>query len=170
MTSSDADRSPDDHRRDSPSARSADGRETYLGRLDAASDTSGAPPDRAVLRQPRARLCRLRARATRLALAGERGAQPRHHHLLQRHAVGASALRDLSGADQRGGARGRRRRPGGRRRAGDVRRRHPGPAGHGAVAVLARRDRHGRRRSACRTTCSTPPSISASATRSCRAW
>ena len=30
---------------------------------------------------------------------------------------------------------------GGRRRAGDVRRRHPGPAGHGAVAVLARRDR-----------------------------
>ena len=70
-------------------------------------------------------------------------AQSRHHHLLQRHAVGASAVRDLSGADQGGGARGRRHRAGGRRRAGDVRRRHPGPARHGAVAVFARRDRHG---------------------------
>ena len=55
----------------------------------------------------------------------------------------------------------RRARParigaGRRRRAGDVRRRHPGPARHGAVAVLARRDRAWRPRSRCRTTCSTP--------------
>ena len=49
----------------------------------------------ALLRQPRARLRRLQpvgeGRARRRP-----GAQPRHHHLLQRHAVGASALRDLS--------------------------------------------------------------------------
>ena len=62
-------------------------------------------------------------------------------------------------ADQAGGPRGRRHRPGRRRRAGDVRRRHPGPAGHGAVAVLPRRDRHGDGDRACRTTCSTPRSI-----------
>ena len=43
------------------------------------------------------------------------------------------------------GARDRRHRAGRGRRAGHVRRRHPGPAGHGAVAVLARRDRHGDR-------------------------
>jgi hypothetical protein len=36
---------------------------------------------------------------------------------------------------------GRRHRAGRGRGARDVRRRHPGPAGHGAVAVLARRDR-----------------------------
>ncbi len=40
---------------------------------------------------------------------------------------------------------------------------------HGALALLARRDRDGRRRSRSRTTCSTPRSFSASATRSCRA-
>ncbi len=74
---------------------------------------------------------------------GRPGAQSRHHHLLQRHAVGASAVRDLPATDQAGGARGRWHRAGGGRRAGDVRRRHPGPAGHGTVAVLARRDRHG---------------------------
>lgn len=38
-------------------------------------------------------------------------------------------------------ARTRRDRTGGRWRAGDVRRRHPGPRRHGAVAVLARCDR-----------------------------
>ena len=100
-------------------------------------------PRRAVLRQPRAWLCRLQP----FGKAGARrrqGAESRHHHLLQRHAVGASAVRDLSGADQGRGARGRRHRPGGRRRAGHVRWRHAGPARHGAVAVFARRDRHGR--------------------------
>ena len=65
--------------------------------------------------------------------------------------------------------RGRRRGAGGGRRAGDVRRRHAGPARHGAVALLARRDRACRPASRCRTTCSTRRSFSASATRSCRA-
>ena len=51
----------------------------------------------------------------------------------------------LPGADQAGGARGRRHRAGRRRRAGDVRRRDPGAAGHGAVAVQPRRDRDGDR-------------------------
>ena len=53
-----------------------------------------------------------------------------------------------------------RRRPpgrghgaGGRRRAGDVRWRDPGPAGDGAVAVFARCDRAGRRGRAVATTC-----------------
>ena len=97
-------------------------------------------PRHAVLRQPRPRLCRLLA----VRQGGTRRrprAEPRHHHLLQRHAVGASAVRDVSRADQAGGARSGRRRAGGGRRAGHVRRRHPGPAGHGAVAVFARRDR-----------------------------
>ena len=44
---------------------------------------------------------------------------------------------------RRRGAPPRRHGAGGRRRAGHVRRRHPGPAGHGAVAVLARHHRHG---------------------------
>ena len=99
-------------------------------------------PRGAVLRQPRPWLCGLQPVGKGGAWRRPR-AEPRHHHLLQRHAVGASAVRDLSGADQAGGARGRRHRAGGRRRAGDVRRRHARPARHGAVAVFARRDRHG---------------------------
>ena len=91
------------------------------------------------LRQLRPWLRRLRHRQGRAARG--RGAEPGHRHLLQRHAVGASALRALSGPDQAGGAGGRRHGPGGRRRAGDVRRRHPGRGGDGAVAVLARRHR-----------------------------
>jgi phosphogluconate dehydratase len=66
-----------------------------------------------------------------------------HRHGLQRHAVGAPALRGLPGADPRRGAPPRRHRAGGRWRAGHVRRRHPGPAGHGAEPVLARHHRHG---------------------------
>ena len=81
------------------------------------------------------------AQPTRTRCATATASQPRHRHRLQRHALGASALRDLSRADPRGGARGGRHGAGGRRRAGHVRRRHPGRAGHGAVAVLARRDR-----------------------------
>ena len=88
---------------------------------------------------------------------------------LQRHAVGAPALRGLPGADPRRGAPPRRHRAGRRRRAGDVRRRHAGPAGHGAEPVLARHDRDGHRDRAHATTCSTPRCCSASATRSCRA-
>ena len=98
--------------------------------------------------------------ADKAALRGGQRAEPRHRHRLQRHALGASAATSaIPRSDQAGGARGRRHRAGRRRRAGDVRRRHAGPAGHGAVAVLARRDRAWRRRSRCRTTCSTPRCI-----------
>ncbi len=51
----------------------------------------------------------------------------------------------LSRPDPRGRAPGGRHGAGRGRRAGDVRRRHAGPAGDGAVALLARRDRAGRR-------------------------
>ena len=97
---------------------------------------------RAVLRQPRPRLRRLQPFGEGRARCRPR-AEPRHHHLLQRHAVGASAVRELSAAHQAGSNGGRRHCPGRRRGAGHVRRRHPGPARHGTVAVLARRDRHG---------------------------
>ena len=71
--------------------------------------------------------------------------QHRHRHRLQRHALGAPAVGALPDADPHGRAQCRRQRAGRRRRAGDVRRRHPGPRRHGAVAVLARRDRDGHR-------------------------
>ena len=61
----------------------------------------------------------------------------------------------LPGAHPRGGARGRRGGPVRGRRARHVRRRHPGPGRHGAVAVQPRRDRDGDRRRAQPTTCST---------------
>ena len=120
--------------------RSQRSREIYLGRI---AEASGRSANRvaAVLRQPRAWLRGVQPEREDRA-GRRRRAQSRHHHLLQRHAVGASALRDLSGADQGSGARGRRHRAGGGRRAGHVRRRHAGPARHGAVAVLARRHRH----------------------------
>ena len=82
------------------------------------------------------------ARDKAVLVARERR-QPRDRHRLQRHAVGAPALRDLSGADPPGGARGRRHRAGRGRGAGDVRRRDPGPAGDGAQPLLPRRDRDG---------------------------
>jgi len=62
---------------------------------------------------------------------------------LQRHALGPCAVCRLSALDCRGGPRGRRDGPVRRRRARDVRRNHPGPRGHGALALLARRDRAG---------------------------
>ncbi len=55
--------------------------------------------------------------------------------------------RRLSRHHQGGGPRNRRHGAGCRRRAGHVRWRHPGPAGHGPVALFARRHRHGDRRS-----------------------
>ena len=70
----------------------------------------------------------------RLRIVAERAPNLAHRHRLQRHAVGAPAVRALSGVDPRRGARARRHRAGGRRRAGDVRRRHAGPARHGAAA------------------------------------
>jgi hypothetical protein len=58
------------------------------------------PIARALLRQPRPRFRRLQpfgeGRARR-----RQGRQSRHHHLLQRHAVGASAVRDLSRSSSR---------------------------------------------------------------------
>ena len=69
---------------------------------------------------------------------------------------------------KRGGARGGRDGAGRRRRAGHVRRRHPGRGRHGAVACSRATSSRCRRRSRCRTRCSTRRSISASATRSCR--
>ncbi len=61
--------------------------------------------------------------------------------------VGPPALRRLPGDPQGSGAAGRRRGPGGRRGAGDVRWRDPGRARHGAFALLARhhRPQHGDR-------------------------
>ena len=56
------------------------------------------------------------------------GDEHRHRHRLQRHAVGASALRPLPRADEDLRARGRRDGAGRGRRSGDVRRRDPGPA------------------------------------------
>ena len=75
-------------------------------------------------------------------------AQCRHRVGLQRHAVGAPAAGALSGADQAGGARGRRHGAIRRRRARHVRRRDAGSARHGVVAVQPRCDRDGHRRRA----------------------
>ena len=93
----------------------------------------------AQLREPGARLRRVRGRQA--AAARRRHAQPGDRHGIQRHAVGAPALRGLSGADPRGRAHAWRHRAGRRRRTSDVRRRHPGSRGNGPVAVLARCDR-----------------------------
>ena len=79
--------------------------------------------------------------ARQVGAEGGRGAEPRHRHRLQRHAVGASALRALPGIDQAAPRGGGRHRTGRGRRAGDVRWGHPGRGRHGAFAVLARRHR-----------------------------
>ena len=119
--------------------RSAPRRAAYLDRIHRARE---AGPNRSRL------ACGNLAHGFAACAAGDggacrrRGAEPRHRHRLQRHALRASALRALSRPDPRGRARGRRDGAGRRRRAGHVRRRHPGPDRHGAVAVLARRDRH----------------------------
>uniref|UniRef100_A0A0N4ZLE2 Glucosamine_iso domain-containing protein n=1 Tax=Parastrongyloides trichosuri TaxID=131310 RepID=A0A0N4ZLE2_PARTI len=104
-------------------------------------DRHSAGPGQAVVRQLGPRL-RRPDRGRQADGDDRRPAEPRHHHRLQRHAVGASAVRALPRADPQSRARSRRCGTGRRRGAGDVRRRHPGPRGHGAVAVLARRDRH----------------------------
>ena len=75
------------------------------------------------------------------ALSAAAAAERRDRVRLQRPAVRAPAARALPGTDQ--GSRGASRRRGAvrGRRARDVRRRHAGPARHGAVAVQPRRDR-----------------------------
>ena len=98
-----------------------------------------------------------------------RDAEPRHHHRLQRHALGAPALRALPRHHQ-----GRRRgRPAARRRSRAACRRCATASRRGRPAWSCRSSRATRspwrRRSASRTTCSMPRSFSASATRSCRA-
>mmetsp|Transcript_5502 Transcript_5502/g.13162 ORF Transcript_5502/g.13162 Transcript_5502/m.13162 type:complete len:264 (+) Transcript_5502:432-1223(+) len=74
---------------------------------------------------------------------GRESAPPRRRHRLQRHAVGASTLRELSRPDPCRGAAPGCDRAGGWRRAGHVRRRDAGTARHGAEPVLARHHRHG---------------------------
>ena len=121
--------------------RSKGPRTRYLDRIDAAGERARSLPRKAPrLRQSRAQLRGLRC-GGQGGLRDGTGAQPRDRHRLQRHAVGAPALRALPRADQGGGARGRRHRAGRGRRAGDVRRRHPGRGRDGAFPVLARRHR-----------------------------
>ena len=126
-------------------ARSEPRRRDYLDRI-AAQRRAGHPPRPAVLRQPRARLRREQC-GREAGARGWRAAEHRHRHGLQRHAVGAPAAAGLPGHHQ--GCRAGRGRHGAgrRRRPGDVRRRHPGPGRHGAVAVQPRRHRdvHGDR-------------------------
>jgi hypothetical protein len=102
-------------------------------------------PRASLLRQPGPCLCR-DAGADKDTARPLVGRQSRDRHRLQRHALGASALRALPRDHPPRRPLGRRHRPGRGRRAGHVRRRHPGPARHGAVALLARRDRARRRR------------------------
>ena len=67
--------------------------------------------------------------------------QRRDRVVVQRHAVGPSAVPGVPGLDQGRRPRRRRRVPVRGRRARDVRRHHPGPRRHGAVAVQPRRHR-----------------------------
>ncbi len=78
------------------------------------------------------------------ARAPARGQAERRDRVeLQRHAVRPPALRRVPRTDQgRGPGRGRGRPVRGRR-ARHVRWHHPGPRGHGAVALQPRRHRHG---------------------------
>ncbi len=119
--------------------RSHDARRRYLDRIDKAVPFRSDPQE-ARLRQFRARLCGLRRRRQGRA-ASRRWPQSRDRHRLQRHAVGASAVRAFPRNHQARGARGRRHGAGRGRRARNVRWRHAGRGGHGAFAVLARRDR-----------------------------
>ncbi len=111
-----------------------------LSRPDRGRRRQGADAQETRLRQSGPRLRSLRPERQGSA-AERRRSEPRDRHRLQRHALGSPALRPLSRPHQAGGARGRGLSPGRGWRPGDVRRRHPGRSGHGAVAVLARRDR-----------------------------
>ncbi len=124
--------------------RSRDTRAAYLRRIDAATGPARTASDLSCGNLAHGfAACGSYGQGTRCATATPR--QSRHRHRLQRHALGASAVRALPGTDPPGRARRRRHRAGRRRRAGHVRRRYPGTRRHGAVAVLARPDRHGDR-------------------------
>ncbi len=123
--------------------RSRDTRAAYLARIDAV-DRSG--PQRGHLSCGNLAHGFAACGSDRQGGVAQRPSrQPGDRHRLQRHAVRASALRTLSRTDPPDRARQRLHRAGRRRRAGDVRRHHPGPRRHAAVAVLARRDRDGHR-------------------------
>ncbi len=104
-----------------------------------------AAPRQARLRQSRARLRRLRRR--RQARPATPAVKPNiaivtaYNDMLSAH----QPLSDYPAMIKRAAREAGRRGPVRRRRAGHVRRRHPGPAGHGAVAVQPRRHRHGDR-------------------------
>ena len=120
--------------------RSKPTRRRYLELMARAEGARDQPP------APQLRQFRARLRCIRRGQGGDQPlerAQHRHRHRLQRHAVGASALWPLPRADEDLRARGRRNCAGRGRSSGDVRRRDPGPAGHGPVAVQPRRDRDG---------------------------
>ena len=100
-------------------ARSAATRQRYLEMVRAAA--SKAAPRHPAVRQPRPRgrgLWRKRQADPAADEPGQRG----HRFRLQRHALGAPAVRALSGAYKTGAARDRFGRPVRRRRAGHVRR------------------------------------------------
>ena len=118
--------------------RSKPSRQRYLD-ADRGRRRARDRPAAAELRQFRPRLCR-RGRGQG-GDPGDARAQHRHRHRLQRHALGASALRPLPRADEDLRARSRRHRAGRGRRPGDVRRGDAGPAGDGPVAVQPRHDR-----------------------------
>ena len=111
-----------------------------LSRPDRPRARGGGASRQAGLRQPRPWLRGFR-RGQGGAPRRADGDEYRHRHRLQRHALGPSALRALSGPDQAVRPGARRHRPGGGRHPGHVRRGHAGPARHGAVAVLPRHDR-----------------------------
>ena len=111
-----------------------------LPRADRRGHRQQAGPQTPRLRQFRPWLRRLRSGRQGGVARGD-GPNLGDRHRLQRHALGASALRPLSRSHQGGGARRRRDGAGRGRRAGDVRRRHPGREGHGAFALLPRRHR-----------------------------
>ena len=119
--------------------RSRVSRARYLAKIDAAKG-DGTHRRRSVVRQSRARLRGMQCDGQGCH-PRQREAEHRHRHGVQRHAVGASAVRALSGNHSRGGARSRRDGASRRWRRRDVRRRNARPRRHGVVAVLARRDR-----------------------------
>ena len=124
-------------------ARSRASRTAYLSRISqAAAERGGAPraPTSAAATSPTPSPPAVAPTAPRWP--ADIGREPRDRHVLQRHALGARAVRALPAADQG--------RPPARSAAvarvaggvpGDVRRHHPGPGGHGAQPVQPRRHR-----------------------------
>ena len=123
--------------------RSKPTRAAYLARIDDAPH--GQFPARARCRAPTwrtaspASTANDKFAASRQCASRTSPSSPSYNDMLSAH----QPFERFPRHHQAGRARGRRRRAVRRRRAGDVRRRHAGPAGHGAVAVHARRHRDG---------------------------